>query len=105
MFGRYKSKKKYSMQHSKRRAIERYDFFLTCSDVEKLAALCRNNQFYCHLGKQSLTRSKIVLQYNNQLIPVIYDKKRHRIVTFLTMKMLSPQEMKKVHTAQYYQIA
>ena len=93
------------MQHSKQRAVERYDYFFTRDDMEKLALLCRNRQFYCHLGKQSLTRSKIVLQYKNQLIPVIYDKKRHCIITFLTMEMLSEQERKRVHAEQYYQSA
>ena len=93
------------MQHSKRRAIERYDLFFTCDDMQRLALMCRNNQIYCHLGRQSLTRSKIVLQYKNQLIPIIYDKKRHCIVTFLTMEMLSLEELRKVNTAQYYQSA
>jgi hypothetical protein len=97
MFGRYKSKKQYFTIHSKHRAWERYELFLTKSDLEKMAFMCRAGQHYCHLGKQSLTRSKIVLRYNNRLIPVIYDKKRHCIITLLSLKMLSPEEQQQVN--------
>ena len=65
--------------------------------------MCLRSRFYCHLGRQSLTRSKIVVQYNGMLIPLIYDKKRHCIVTVLTMEMLSAEERATVSEAGEFQ--
>ena len=44
------------------------------------------------LKQNNLTRSKIVVKYRNDLIPLIYDKKRHCVITVLTWDMLSASE-------------
>lgn len=58
--------------------------------------MCQRGEYFCFLEKQSLTRSKAVLLYEDTLIPVIYDKKNKQIVTVLAQSMLSPKEMELV---------
>ena len=87
-----RNKKTFSILHAQKRANERYEDFFSSYDIKEMAALCYTGNFYCHLGRSSLTRSKIVINYNNNLIPVIYDKKRHCLVTVLTIDMLSARE-------------
>ncbi len=87
-----KSKMASLMLHAQRRALERCGHWLEKSDIREIAAMCRSGRFRCHLGRLSLTRSKIVVQYRDDLIPLIYDKKRHCIVTVLAWEMLSARE-------------
>lgn len=55
--------------------------------------MCRDGEYFCFLERQSLTRSKAVLLFDDMLIPVIYDKKSKQIVTVLAQSMLSPKEV------------
>ena len=80
------------MKHTRKRLIERYGKLFDECAIKELGAMCRSGNHFCHLGKQSLSRSKIVLKYHNELYPVIYDKKRHCIITVLTIEMLSSSE-------------
>ena len=100
MYRRYKSKKKYSLAHSRLRAEERYHDFSDRTSIEEMARMCRSGKHYCHLGRQSLTRSKMVLRYKGVLVPVIYDKKRHCLITLLTMNMLSAREKALVQSVE-----
>ena len=95
------TKKKTLFHHVQQRFCERYGLLYGKQTILELARLCRCGQYYCHLGLQSLTRSKIVLQYGGRLIPVIYDKKRHCLITVLTMEMLSYREKQKIQQAGY----
>ena len=54
--------------------------------------LCTDGEYFCFLEKQSLTRSKAIIYFNNEYIPVIYDKKHKQIVTVLSISMLSDKE-------------
>ena len=96
---KHTQKKKSLLLHVKRRVSERYGITFGKQAAVEMAALCRCGKYFCHLGLQSLTRSKIVLQYAGHLIPVIYDKKRHCLITVLTMDMLSSREQKIVQLA------
>ena len=89
------------MIHTQRRLLEQYGCWLEKRAVEELAAMCRRGEFFCHLGRQSLTRSKIVVKKNGRLFPLIYDKKRHCVITVLTMEMLSASEQAAVMAAGY----
>ena len=96
-----KSKTASLMIHTQRRVLQRYGCWLEKRTIEELAAMCRRGEFFCHLGRQSLTRSKIVVKQNGRLFPLIYDKKRHCIITVLTMEMLSASEQAEVMAAGY----
>jgi len=87
------------MIHTQRRVLQRYGCWLEKRAIEELAAMCRRGEFFCHLGRQSLTRSKIVVKQNGRLFPLIYDKKRHCVITVLTMEMLSASEQAAVMRA------
>lgn len=75
-----RSKRKSLLTHSRNRILERYGKLLDTCAIKEMSAMCRSGNHYCHLGKQSLTRSKIVLKYHGELYPVIYDKKRHCLI-------------------------
>ena len=96
-----KSKTTSMMVHAQRRILERYGCWLEKRTVREFAAMCRRGKFFCHLGRQSLTRSKIVVKQNGRLFPLIYDKKRHCVITVLTMEMLSADERSMVAAAEY----
>lgn len=87
------------MAHTQIRMVQRYGHWLEKRTIKELAEMCRLGRFYCHLGRRSLTRSKIVVKYREDLIPLIYDKKRHCIVTVLTLEMLSAREKALVEAA------
>ena len=89
------------MVHAQRRVLDRYGCWLGKRAIKELAAMCRRGEFFCHLGRQSLTRSKIVVKQNGRLFPLIYDKKRHCVITVLTMDMLSADEQAMVAEAEY----
>lgn len=93
-----RSKKKCLIKHSKKRIFERYNLSFNDQEIKDMGFMCKNNKYICHLGKQSLTRSKIVLKFKNNFYPVIYDKSRHCIITVLTYDMLSNNEKKIVET-------
>lgn len=97
-----KSKTKSLMIHTQRRILQRYGCWVEKRVVEELAERCRRSEFFCHLGRQSLTKSRIVVERNGQLIPLIYDKKRHCIITVLTMDMLSADEQAMIAATEYH---
>lgn len=92
MFIYSESKFKTLKKHTKNRAFKRFGLDLTDRDVKDMGLMCKNQNYICHLGYESLTRSKIVIKFKNQIIPVIYDKKRHCIITCLSINMLSNEE-------------
>lgn len=55
--------------------------------------MCREGKYFCFLERQSNSRSKAVLLFDDTLIPVIYDKRSKQIVTVLSQSMLSPKEV------------
>lgn len=87
-----KSKKKTLLKHSQRRLFERYGLSYNSQQLKDMAMICKNNRYLYHFEKQSLTRSKILIKYLNNVFPVIYDKTRHCIITVLTIDMLSQDE-------------
>lgn len=86
------SKKEYMLKHSQQRLFERYGLSYNAQQLKDMAMLCKNSKYLYHFGRQSLTRSKILIKFNNKIFPVIYDKTRHCIITVLTINMLSKQE-------------
>ncbi len=90
--GKRRSKTLALMEHTRCRMHERYGYRLSSAELHELAEMCRTGKFYFHLGRQSRTRSRIIVDFKGERIPLIYDKKRHCIVTVLTMEMLSPEE-------------
>ena len=90
------SKVKTLKRHTKKRAYQRFGISLSNQDVKDMGLMCRAKNWICHLGYESSTKSKIVLKFKNQIIPVIYDKKRHGIITCLSMDMLSNKEQNQI---------
>ena len=78
--------------HTKRRLYERYGLVFNNQQLKDMSMMCKNQKYLLHLGLQSLTKSKMIIKFNNQLFPVIYDKSRHCIITVLSMDMLSEEE-------------
>lgn len=96
------NKKKSLLKHAQKRTFERYGLTLNHQQIKDMGFMCKNNNYICHLGKQSLTRSKIVIKYQNNIYPVIYDKTRHCIITVLTYDMLSLKEKNNVENSLKY---
>lgn len=94
-----KTPKKPLMNHAQLRILQRYDYWMRENGLLKLAELCRRGRYCCHLGRQSNARSKIVVRYKHMLMPLIYDRKQDRIVTVLTLGMLSRKELAAVKAA------
>lgn len=87
-----KSKKKTLNKHTKRRIFERFGRTFNNQEIKDMAMICKNQKYILHLGHQSLNKSKIIIKFKNEIFPVIYDKKRHCIITVLTLNMLSNEE-------------
>lgn len=87
-----KSKKKSLLKHSQKRILERYGCIFNKQQLKDMANICKNNKYLYHFGRQSLTRSKILIGFNNNIFPVIYDKSRQCIITVLTLDMLNKSE-------------
>lgn len=78
--------------HTRRRTLERIGFVPSRKQYQQMNQLCTDGEYFCFLEKQSLTRSKAIIYFNNEYIPVIYDKKHKQIVTVLSITMLSDNE-------------
>ena len=91
-----KTPRKPPMTHAQLRILQRYGYRMRENGLLKLAELCRCRRYCCRLGGPSGSRSKIVVRYKDMLMPVIYDRKQDRVVTVLTMEMLSVQEREAV---------
>lgn len=92
MFIHSESKFKTLRKHTKNRAFKRFGLDLNDQDVKDMGLMCKTQNYVCHFGHESLTKSKIIIKFKNQIIPVIYDKKRHCIITCLSIDMLSNKE-------------
>ena len=77
-----KSKKEAERKHSKRRAYERYNFELTKEMRSRIIGIIRN-QKASFLGRTSRNRTIWMVELDRKFFKVVYDKKRHELVTFL----------------------
>ena len=68
--------------HSIKRARERYDIELSISDIERISKIIRT-QATERVRVISNTRVVHRLTYKEKTVLVVYDKKRHVIITFL----------------------
>lgn len=96
-----KTPKKPMMTHTQLRLLQRYGYWMRENGLLKLAELCRCGRYYCRLGRQKNHRSKIVVRYKDMLIPLIYDWKQDRVVTALTLEMLSAEERSAVMAVEH----
>ena len=69
-------------RHAKRRALERYGLKLTTPALKKIVAQIRNGQA-AFVESQSNRVKKFLVIVEGKEILVVYDNKRHTVVTFL----------------------
>lgn len=88
-----KKKKKSQYQHAQKRASERYGLTVGHKTYEEL---CRKIQKHdcVFLEKQSNRVTMFAVCIEGEWMPVIYDKDRHSIVTFLPKEALDPHRNK-----------
>ncbi len=86
---RKKAKKKSQFQHAQRRACQRYGLTVGPRKYEELCKKIQQ-QDCVFLEKQSNRVTMFAVQMEEQWLPVIYDKDRHSIVTFLPKQALDP---------------
>lgn len=79
--------------HARRRSSERFGLTVGKKRYAEMNAICSSGNYVCFLERQSCTKSKAIIMYDGEYIPVIYDKKRKQIITVLTLDMLSEKEM------------
>lgn len=96
MFTYTESKFKTLKRHMKKRAFQRFGLNLTDQEIKDMGLMCKSGNYICHLGYESLIKSRMVLKFKNQIIPVIYDKSRHCIITCLSIDMLSNEEQDQI---------
>ena len=94
------SKEKNQRYHSKIRALQHFGQQLTNLDLEKMAEIYRHSFDTRLLKKQTCRLVKAVITYNNNVYPIIYDKKRHQIVTILKPDYLNERE-RSIYNACY----
>lgn len=78
--------KAYNYQHSKQRAKERYDLFLTKSNYENLCARIKSGQFVFVLKEEKQKRGTQLtcqLRFKEQNVYVVYLVETESITTFL----------------------
>lgn len=68
--------------HAIRRARERYSLDLSVADIEQISKMIRT-QATERVKSLSNTRVMHRLNYKQKTILVVYDKKRHTLITFL----------------------
>lgn len=80
-------KKRFLRKHAKRRALERYGITLNAHQVYEMERMIRQNKSWL-ISSQYNSRNRKVheLRYNGRIYRVVYDKIRHRIVTFLPLR-------------------
>ncbi len=91
-----KTKKKSQRQHTQRRASQRYGFTIGPKIYDELCHKIKNDsKDECvFLEKQSNRVSMWAVKVEGQWVPVIYDKERHSIATFLPIEALQPYQNK-----------
>ena len=86
------SKEKNQRYHSKIRALQHFGQQLTNADLEKMAEIYRHSFDTRLLKKQTGRVVKAVITYKGMVYPIVYDKKRHQIVTILKPDYLNNYE-------------
>jgi len=71
--------------HATRRAKQRYGLELDKSDIDKIINLIQNRGAV-ETKKLTNARTLHVIQYKEQELKVIYDKKRHNVCTFMPIE-------------------
>lgn len=85
-----KSKKKSQVQHAQKRAAQRYGVTVGSKTYKQLCSRIQKNKDCVFLQRQSNRVSMFAVKMNEEWVPVIYDKTRHTIVTFLPQTALEP---------------
>lgn len=86
------SKEKNQRYHAKVRMLQHYGVQLTNLDLEKMAEIYRHHPDTRILIRQSNRITKAVIPYNGQCYPIVYDHKRHQLVTVLNVDYLSERQ-------------
>jgi hypothetical protein len=93
--GRTMKKEKSQKVHAQQRCKERYGLTLGRKTYDILCVKLREQGEDCiFLEKQSNRVSFFAIKHEEEWIPVIYDKMRHTIVTFLPKEALEPHKDK-----------
>ena len=86
------SKEKNQRYHSKIRALQHFGQQITNADLEKMAEIYRHSFDTRILRKQTCRLVKAVITYKDTVYPIVYDKKRHQLVTILKPEYLNDKE-------------
>ncbi|MBR5710865.1 MAG: hypothetical protein IKX40_08915 [Thermoguttaceae bacterium] len=89
---KHRSKCKNLELHTKRRTLERVGIAISKKQYKEMSQICSHGKYFCFLKKQSLARSKAVIRYQDEFIPIVYDKNRKQIITVLSIDMLTKSE-------------
>lgn len=82
-------------KHFDNRALDRFGLSLTFQEIRDISNIIKNQKKFkviCTLESQSNSRTKKVVLFKNKVLPVIYDKIRHTVVTVLSYDMLNDKE-------------
>lgn len=94
-----KQKKNALIHHSIKRAKQRYNLDLNEHQVREISNIISQQRPNCvWLSTQSNMKSRWAVKYKDVIIPVIYDKNRHIIVTILEENMLTSLEKQRILT-------
>lgn len=86
------NKSKSEIFHAKKRAKQRFDKSFNKHQLLEISKLCigkRSSKFIAKISNRLTLRSVV---YQNDFFPIVYDKERKRVVTFLKYEFLSPEE-------------
>lgn len=86
------SKEKNQRYHAKVRALQHFAIQLTNLDLQKMAELYRHSPTTRFLCRCTNRVSKAIVVYNGVAYPIVYDKKRHQIITILKPEYLNKRE-------------
>jgi len=89
-------KKNAQSAHFKKRVRERYNIFFNNEDkriaLEDIRSSRQNASF---ISAESRTRETWVIVLKGVKLPVVYDRKRHNLVTCLDWEWVTPEEIEK----------
>ena len=85
-----RSKKRCQRQHTQQRASMRYGLTVGKKDYDDLCSRIKSGDGCVFLEKQSNRVSMWAVSMDGEWVPVIYDKIRHSVVTFLPPEALEP---------------
>lgn len=88
------SKATAQFKHARRRMWQRYHIQLLRHDYDLLCSRIRKGgeDVSIFVGRQTLRVTLWWVRFQGLFFPVVYDNKRHTIVTFLTCNMMRIQE-------------